>query len=194
MTPQLTQAIKLLTLSNMELEAAIAEEVAKNPLLEMRAARMTATGLLPPNVSADASDGPDDDRPLDYDFDGAALENDSFTDVTIASGDGEGFDFDRLEACETSLCEHLMAQMHGASGPTALLAQIIIQQLDENGYLTVPLAQVAADAGRRPRRGGAGAGAGAVARPGRRRRARAWRNASRCRPRPPTATIRRWRG
>ena len=34
MTPQLTQAIKLLTLSNLELEAVIAEEMAKNPLLE----------------------------------------------------------------------------------------------------------------------------------------------------------------
>ncbi|HWI76182.1 MAG TPA: RNA polymerase sigma-54 factor, partial [Sphingomicrobium sp.] len=35
MTPQLTQAIKLLTLSNLELESVIAEEMAKNPLLEM---------------------------------------------------------------------------------------------------------------------------------------------------------------
>ncbi len=33
MTPQLTQAIKLLALSNLELEAHIAEELAKNPLL-----------------------------------------------------------------------------------------------------------------------------------------------------------------
>ncbi|MFL6861320.1 MAG: RNA polymerase sigma-54 factor, partial [Sphingomicrobium sp.] len=35
MTPQLTQAIKLLTLTNLELESVIAEEMAKNPLLEM---------------------------------------------------------------------------------------------------------------------------------------------------------------
>ena len=35
MTPQLTQAIKLLTLSNLELEAVLAEEMAKNPLLEI---------------------------------------------------------------------------------------------------------------------------------------------------------------
>ena len=34
LTPQLTQAIKLLQLSNLELEAFIAEELAKNPLLE----------------------------------------------------------------------------------------------------------------------------------------------------------------
>ena len=34
MTPQLQQAIKLLALSNVEIEAFIAEELAKNPLLE----------------------------------------------------------------------------------------------------------------------------------------------------------------
>ena len=34
LTPQLAQAIKLLQLSNLELETYIAEELAKNPLLE----------------------------------------------------------------------------------------------------------------------------------------------------------------
>ena len=34
LTPQLTQAIKLLQLSNLELEAYIAEEMSKNPLIE----------------------------------------------------------------------------------------------------------------------------------------------------------------
>src|SRR4030095_5706322 len=36
MTQQLQQAIKLLALSNLEIEAVIAEELAKNPLLEAR--------------------------------------------------------------------------------------------------------------------------------------------------------------
>ena len=36
LTPQMTQAIKLLQLSNLELEAFIAEELSKNPLLEAR--------------------------------------------------------------------------------------------------------------------------------------------------------------
>jgi RNA polymerase sigma-54 factor len=34
MTPQLQQAIKLLALSSMEIEAFIAEEVERNPVLE----------------------------------------------------------------------------------------------------------------------------------------------------------------
>ncbi len=147
MTPQLTQAIKLLTLSNAELETAIAEEVAKNPLLEMGEsddeapiAEEVASTEAPGELAAG-------ERPLDFDFDAQALETDSFSDVSMSSSEGEGFDFDRLEACETSLCEHLMAQLHGASGPTAILSAAIIQQLDENGYLTTPLADIAADAG-----------------------------------------------
>ena len=35
MTPQLQQAIKLLTLSNLEIEAFIGEELERNPLLEL---------------------------------------------------------------------------------------------------------------------------------------------------------------
>ena len=41
MTPQLQQAIRLLALSNLELEAVVAEEVEKNPLLESGEERIT---------------------------------------------------------------------------------------------------------------------------------------------------------
>jgi hypothetical protein len=51
MTPQLQQAIKLLALSNLEIEGFIAEEVERNPLLEAGAAE----------ESPDLSDAPDRD-------------------------------------------------------------------------------------------------------------------------------------
>ena len=44
MTQQLQAAIKLLALSNLEIEAVIAEELAKNPLLEARPADGGASG------------------------------------------------------------------------------------------------------------------------------------------------------
>jgi RNA polymerase sigma-54 factor len=155
MTPQLTQAIKLLTLSNLELESVLAEEIAKNPLLEMgssedsesvgdEAVEESATPSLTDELIPGASE---DDRPLDYDFESQALETDSFTDVTVSSGNDQGFDFDRLEASESSLAEHLLAQLHGTSGPTALLAEIMVEQLDPNGYLSTSLGDIAADAG-----------------------------------------------
>jgi RNA polymerase sigma-54 factor len=154
LTPQLAQAIKLLTLSNVELEAAIAEEMAKNPLLEIgspeesgEAQDETSQEQSAPSLIDDLTPGAaTDDRPLDYDFTSQALETDSFTDVTVPSPGGE-FDFDRLEAGAASLAEHLLGQLHGASGASAMLAQIIVEQLDQNGYLTAPLAQIAGDTG-----------------------------------------------
>jgi len=154
MTPQLTQAIKLLTLSNLELESVISEEMANNPLLEMGSgddgepvAEEIAEETAAPSLTDELipGGGGEDDRPLDYDFESHALETDSFTDVAVSGGDGEGFDFDRIEATATSLAEHLLAQLRGATGPQAVLAQIIVQQLDPNGYLGTPLADIAGD-------------------------------------------------
>ena len=156
MTPQLTQAIKLLTLSNLEVEAVIAEEVAKNPLLEVGASEDSDSTPVEAGDDAPAlslSDelipggGGEDERPLDYDFNEQALETDSVSDVAVTSPGGGEFDFERIEATETSLAEHLLAQLHGSSGPSALLAEIIVQQLDPNGYLTTPLSDIASDAG-----------------------------------------------
>ena len=155
LTPQLTQAIKLLTLSNLELESAIAEEVAKNPLLEMSGGESSegeaaeiSEEAAPASLTDDHIGTPaEDDRPLDYDFAEQALETDSFADVAVGSESGEEFDFDRIEAGETSLAEHLLAQLHGASGATAVLAEIIVQQIDPNGYLATPLADIARDSG-----------------------------------------------
>ena len=151
MTPQLTQAIKLLALSNLELEAVIAEEIAKNPLLEMGPGDDGEEDSVEDAPAPSLGDelipgGGEDDRPLDYDFTGAALETDSFADVALAPS-GEEFDFDRIEAAAASLSEHLEAQLQGSSGPVAVLAEIIVQQIDPNGYLSTPLADIARDSG-----------------------------------------------
>ena len=100
LTPQLRQAIKLLQLSNLELEAFIAEELSKNPLLEARSATR-ATRRLRQRISrttARSDEAPDDpgaddlirgqvedDRPLDVDWTAEALETDSFSDVVTSS-------------------------------------------------------------------------------------------------------------
>lgn len=154
MTPQLTQAIKLLTLSNLEIEAVLAEEMAKNPLIEIASGEEGDTASEPGEEAPAASltdelipGASEDDRPLDFDFSEQALETDSFTDVPAAAPAGGEFDFERLEAVETSLSEHLLAQLHGASGPSAVLAQVIVEQLDSNGYLPTPLGDISADSG-----------------------------------------------
>ena len=157
LTPQLRQAIQLLQLSNLELDAFIAEEVSKNPLLE---ARSDEPDEQPAGDFAgdetDSDEAPDepgaddlimgqaaDDRPLDVDWQSEALETDSFSDVVTSGGGDEAFDFDRVQYSAGSLAEHLIDQLHGASGPVGDLARIIAETLEETGYLTVPLQHIA---------------------------------------------------
>ena len=157
LTPQLQQAIKLLQLSNLELEAYIAEELSKNPLLEARSGEEDGEQSPSPAASEEvegdeAAEDPgaddlirgqaDDDRPLDVDWTAEALETDSFSDVVTSSGGEEAFDFDRIQYSAASLAEHLIDQLHGQSGDVGDLARIIAETVDETGYLTVPLDQI----------------------------------------------------
>ena len=157
LTPQLRQAIQLLQLSNLELDAFLAEELSKNPLLESRAEepdeQPAGDFVIDEGHSEEAPEDPgaddliggqaDDDRPLDVDWTSEALEIDSYSDVVTSGGTEEAFDFDRLEYAAASLAEHLLDQLHGQSGAVGDLARIIAETLDETGYLTVPLEQIA---------------------------------------------------
>jgi RNA polymerase sigma-54 factor len=157
LTPQLAQAIKLLQLSNLELDAFIAEELTKNPLLESRSDDDNESSpgeAVGDDVdSNEAPDDPgaddlimgqaDDDRPLDRDWASEALETDSFSDVAGSAPSDEAFDFDRVQYAASSLAEYLTNQLHGVSGDVGDLARIIAETLDETGYLTVPLEQIA---------------------------------------------------
>jgi RNA polymerase sigma-54 factor len=159
LTPQLQQAIRLLQLSNLELEAVIAEEMAKNPLLE------SAGGDDEGGPPAEASDeiavdsseepaapGADElmltldgtsDQPLDFDWNNEALETDSFTDVVTSSGGEDGGpDFERMEYSADSLAEHLQNQLHGAPGQVGDLARAIAEMLEDTGYLPVSVRDI----------------------------------------------------
>ena len=168
MTQQLQAAIKLLALSNLEIEAVIAEELAKNPLLEARPAEGGVAGesviLREDRETGDEARDPTgadeligklggtDDSPLDMDWRGAALDTDSFADVgSGGAASDEAFDFDRLEACESGLCEHLMAQLHGVGGAIGRAAEAIVHELEETGYLDTSLAIIAEATGATPK-------------------------------------------
>lgn len=157
LTPQLRQAIQLLQLSNLELDSFLAEELAKNPLLESRAdepdeqpsgdfgAEEPETDDVPEDPGADdlISGQVADDRPLDMDWQAEALETDSLSDVVTSGVSEEGFDFERVQYAATSLAEHLVDQLHGQSGEIGAVARFIAQTLEETGYLTLPLDQIA---------------------------------------------------
>ncbi|MHA6316112.1 RNA polymerase factor sigma-54 [Altererythrobacter sp. CAU 1778] len=151
MTPQLQQAIKLLALSNLEIETFIGEALESNPLLEAGEQRVEDA----PEPAADAAEihdstPGDGDAALDIDPD--SLDRDRDTgDWSAASGSGGMSDDlpsieDRAERSET-LAEHLYAQL-GAVAPDPrceFIAHYLIGLLDEAGYLATPLRGVALD-------------------------------------------------
>ncbi len=147
MTPQLQQAIKLLTLSNLEIEGFIAEELEKNPLLQADSTDDVATaeraGVEEPGADASGEGALDVDIAAERFDDGP-----SESIVTGPSGSGpmgeELPDLDTLAAPDETLAEHLMAQAGATvAGPDLFIAQHLIDQIDEAGYLRAHLLDIA---------------------------------------------------
>ena len=151
MTPQLRQALKLLQMSSVELEAEIAEAVETNPLLEWsEEARQTDESAPeredhgePAAEAAPADEGGSD-----------GISDDWMPDETSwTSSKGGSFDDDgdigsaaeRVAEPET-LASHLLWQLHLShlSERDRAIGATLIDALDEDGYLREPLDAIAA--------------------------------------------------
>ena len=137
MTPQLQQAIRLLALSNLEIEGFIAEELEKNPLID--------AGGTEPDSEPAASEEPaaESDAALDPEYadafnrDGArGMDGALGLDGGRGASGGEAPDLDATIAGEISLHDHLLAQAGAClSGHELFVAGHLIDQIDEAGYL-----------------------------------------------------------
>jgi RNA polymerase sigma-54 factor len=165
MTPQLQQAIKLLALSNLEIEAFIGASLEANPLLDLGgepASPAPEAGEVPEEARRTTlEDSPvdrligegrgEDDRPLD--IDATTLDRDRDTgewSADLRSGSGEDLPgIDERGSGESSLTAHLEAQVGTATADPliAAIARYIIGQLDDAGYLPITLLEVAQDLG-----------------------------------------------
>lgn len=167
MTPQLQLAIRLLQMSNLDITDYLQEELDKNPLLERdrieerqtteagEAAAEALTrekqpdeGVMPetlPEVKTEES-GLKDDLPMD------ASWNDVYEDGSPGGGSysqvnhsAEAPPIENTLTPASTLHDHLIWQL----GPTALndrersLGMLIIDAIDDNGYMTTPLESLA---------------------------------------------------
>lgn len=161
MTPQLQQAIRLLQMSNLELREFVVQEVEKNPLLSLAEPAQDRA----PEAGGQTAGGPEPrlDAPLDRwaaRGGGATLGAEVFDTGTeniydtapgagaawTGAGAGGGFetldfDLDRAPGRPATLREHLLAQIgqSRAGGGVAALARLIVEELDEAGYLRTGL-------------------------------------------------------
>ena len=181
MTPQLQQAIKLLALSNLEIEAFIGDALEANPLLELSTGTAEApapeaddlrrTTLESSPIDQLIGEGrAADDRPLDIDptaldhdrdtGDGAAADRAfgeggqgvgevDFAGEPRTTGSGEGPSIDERGHTGETLADHLHAQVGPAAPDTAIafITHALVDQLDEAGYLPLPLREAADDLG-----------------------------------------------
>lgn len=170
-TPQLQQAIKLLQLSNLELEAFVEAEMERNPLLE-RDDRDAALDAAEPaadsapetgsdELSLSESPGQASEAELDANYDDLYADNSradrdadegpqpGLSDWSGAGGSG-GFeslpdDYEGRVSTDVSLGDHLRDQLGLASLSPAdqLIALSLIDGVDEGGYLRGELAEIA---------------------------------------------------
>jgi RNA polymerase sigma-54 factor len=162
LTPQLQQSIRLLQLSTLELHQELEQILADNPLLERtddpldHAIRLLADGAIgaagtaPEGASLEANaQTPESDSTFDTPSEAPESTNGdtewSFDDVARTS---KALDDDdarpQLEAHETSLREHLLEQMRVTvrERRDRALLELIIDALNENGYLEEELEEI----------------------------------------------------
>lgn len=166
LTPQLQQSIRLLQLSTLELHQEIEQALVDNPLLEREddplstALRVAPDGAIVDRgthtSSLDGADAPALEG-NGHDADGAASADDGGGDVAPLGIDwGTGARADRDDdddggpltwaATRPSLREHLRAQLAvtKASARDRALVELLIEALDDNGYLGATLDELLA--------------------------------------------------
>ena len=164
-TPQLQQAIKLLQLSGLELDAFVEAELERNPLLarEDRDSDVEVVALDPGAEATFAADRiPESgaEARLDISYEAEASPGERATGDMAAGEDaggaidwsrtsGGGFESDgdlaqRLSGAAT-LRDHLFAQLSvsGLDGARLAAAGVLIDSVDEGGYLRCDLVETA---------------------------------------------------
>ncbi|MFN3512307.1 MAG: RNA polymerase factor sigma-54 [Phenylobacterium sp.] len=162
-TPQLQQAIKLLQLSNLELEAYVEGELERNPLLqreEGEAEPERETERASDDFAADEIPDSGAAAHLDIAHDQASPGEQATGDAPEAqqaggaidwsrAGKGGSFedsdDFEGRLTREKTLAEHLHEQLAaaGLAPAGAAIAAVLIDAVDDGGYLRCDLVEVA---------------------------------------------------
>jgi len=163
LTPQLQQSIRLLQLSTLELHQELEQLLSDNPLLERlddpldHSVRLLADGAIsstaapaeaPPEPGAQDAPAPAEAENFDApEGDSASNNNDNdgeWGDLGRAKTSDDEDSRPQLEASATTLREHLMEQMRLAvlEARDRALVELIVDALDDNGYLTETLEEI----------------------------------------------------
>ncbi|HEY5627382.1 MAG TPA: hypothetical protein VIR79_05515, partial [Nitrospira sp.] len=164
MTPQLQQAIKLLQLSRLELQQSLSQHLLDNPLLdelaadaeesdpvtaEEQAEDAAASGSTAGDTS-DAEESTPEERDTPDEVSAAGWEEYFGSDRRTGGGEHQGSSSDDFPSYEqtvakaASLEDHLLWQlsMSGVSDRQKAIGRLLIGNLDDDGYLRMPLPEI----------------------------------------------------
>uniref|UniRef100_UPI00404A0C8F RNA polymerase factor sigma-54 n=1 Tax=Candidatus Saccharicenans sp. TaxID=2819258 RepID=UPI00404A0C8F len=152
LAPALQQAIRLLQLTNLELQEVINQELEENPMLEMEedsAQESVASAPAGEDIKTEEEIGPAETAPDEFDeiiF--AAGFQDYFDDEIPYSGQGdrERVPFENVVSRRPSLWDHLswQASLTFFEPSEPEIAEFIIGNLNDDGYLTINPEEIAA--------------------------------------------------
>lgn len=151
-TPQLQQAIKLLQMSRLELESSVRSELEENPILEeaeiLKGEDLQRTKEAAAEVdggeSADATTQ-DPKKQDEFEWETYFEANQKPPQTGSGGGSEEIMNYENVISTTQSLYDHLLWQvkMSGFSEEEEIAAEVLISAIDEDGYLKVPLDELA---------------------------------------------------
>lgn len=155
LTPQLRQAIKILQLSVTELQEEITKELNENPILEEETnfdektvteiSKIEEFKVKDEITSVEASDPRKQEDSFDWQeyFD----EQRNYSKLNIKAEKKEAVNYDQFISSSKSLYDHLRWQLSLSDfdEEEKRIAQAIIASISEDGYLKVPLNEIASD-------------------------------------------------
>ena len=152
LTPQLQQSIRLLQLSTLELNQELEQMLQDNPLLEREEEDDSSLAAAEPpahtaEAEAQSTDTPPTESPDSADTETATTLDDSdWNDYSAAGGDDDDTDSAQGSVSGASLREHLLNQLivSALTLRDRTLVAALIDDLDEAGFLTQPLADIIA--------------------------------------------------
>ncbi len=149
LTPQLQQSIRLLQLSTLELNQELEQILQDNPLLEREDEDEAgfAAAEAPAHTAAAETQSTETPQPEKAESDPAtALDDADWNDYSTAGSDDEDNDYAQGSVSSATLREHLLNQL--IVSPLTLrdrtLVAALIDDLDDSGFLTQPLADITA--------------------------------------------------
>jgi len=155
MTPQLQQAIKLLQLSRLELEGAVRTELDENPILEetmdLKEEDFERVKAVEAEVSTEGAEVQDNQNPLKQDeFEWESyLDNQYKPPNQSLGGNEEIMNYENVISTQENLHDYLLwqARMYGFNDEELALAELLINYIDDDGYILTPLEEIAQSEG-----------------------------------------------